>query len=340
MSEPAIAALTAHGQELGQRIVQALGHGEVVVVSDGAGSRIQELFAAGRPLVCIMALGIVVRILGPLAQNKETDPPVVVVDEAGQFAISVLGGHVGGANALAKQVAKALGAVPIITTASDALGLPPIDLIGRDWGWKIERSENLKRVAAAAVRGETIGVYQDIGRRDWWQAFGDWPATFQRLKFWPPQGYWAGVLVITDLALPSLELYPTVVYRPPTLVLGVGCRRGVPVAEIEDMFQSVCRDQGFAPLSLALVASAALKADEPGLIEFACRHGVPLRTFSLDELARVPDLPSPSEVVRQKIGIPGVAEPAARLAAPAGRLVTPKVKSTRITMALARREEV
>jgi cobalt-precorrin 5A hydrolase len=340
MTDPVIAALTPHGQELGRQIARALGRGEVVVVADGAASRLQELFVAGRPLVCIMALGIVVRILGPLARNKEKDPPVVVVDEAGQFAISVLGGHVGGANALAKQVATVLGAVPVITTASDVLGLPPVDLIGRDWGWKIEQGTNLKRVAAAAIRGEIIGVYQDIGRRDWWQQFGDGPATFQQFKFWPPQGYWAGVLAITDLMLPSLELYPTVVYRPPTLVLGVGCRRGVPVAEIEDMFQSVCRDQGFAPLSLALVATAALKADEPGLVEFASRHGVPLRSFSLEELAQVPDLPSPSEAVRQKFGIPGVAEPAALLAAPDGRLVMPKVKSTRVTMALARREDV
>lgn len=340
MTEPAIAALTPHGQALGQRIAQALGNGEVVVCADGAAPRLQELFVAGRPLVCIMALGIVVRVLGPLAQNKQTDPPVVVVDEAGQFAISVLGGHAGGGNALAKQVARALGAVPVITTASDALGLPPIDLIGRDRGWKIERDDNLKRVAAAAVRGEVIGVYQDIGRRDWWQAFGDWPAAFQRIKFWPPQGYWAGLLAITDLLLPSFDLYPTVIYRPPTLVLGVGCRRGVPVTEIEEMFQAVCRDQGFSVLSLAVVATAALKADEPGLVEFAARHSVPFRAFSIEELGRVPDLPTPSETVRQKIGIPGVAEPAALLAAPGGRLVTPKVKSQRITMALARWEDV
>jgi cobalt-precorrin 5A hydrolase len=340
MPEPAIVALTPHGLELGQRLVQALGQGEVVSAQANARAILQELFDAGRPLICVMALGIVVRILGPIAQNKATDPPVVVIDEAGQFAISVLGGHEGGANALAKQVAKALGAVPVITTASDALGLPPVDLIGRDWGWKIERRENLKRVAAAAVRGEIIGLYQDIGRRDWWQPFGAWPANFQRVKFWPVQGYWAGLLVITDLEMPGFDLYPTVVYRPPTLVLGVGCRRGVPCAEIDDMFRALCKQQGFAPLSLGLVATASLKADEPGLQEFAAAHGVPLRAFSLEELGAVPDLPTPSETVRRKIGVPGVAEPAAILAASDGRLVVPKQRSNRVTMALARRENV
>jgi len=334
-----IIALTPNGLDLGRRLAETLG-GEIISAQPSAKETLQQLFDAGRPLICIMALGIVVRILGPLAQNKETDPAVVVIDEAGQFAISVLGGHIGGANALAKQAARAIGAVPVITTASEALGLPPVDLIGRDWGWKIERPENVKRVAAAAVRGENIGVYQDIGRRDWWQVFGEWPANFQRIKFWPPQGYWAGLVIITDLQLPELDLYPSVVYRPPTLVLGVGCRRGVPTEQIEVMFQDVCRDQAFAPLSLGAVATATLKAEEPGLLEFASRHRVPLRTFTLEQLAAVPDLPSPSENVHRKFGVWGVAEPAAILAAGTGRLVMLKRRGQRITMALARREDV
>ena len=195
-------------------------------------------------------------------------------------------------------------------------------------------------MAAAAVRGETIGVYQDIGRRDWWQVFGEWPARFSGSSSGRRKGYWAGVLVITDLQLPGLDLYPSVIYRPPTLVLGVGCRRGVPAEQIEAMFQDVCRDQGFATLSLGMVATATLKADEPGLVEFAARHGVPLRVFTLEELAAIPDLPSPSENVHRKLGVWGVAEPAAMLAAAPGRLVMLKRRGERITMALARREDV
>jgi cobalamin biosynthesis protein CbiG len=316
-----------------------LGRGEVVEAAGSARPKLEELFAAGRPLVCVMALGIVVRLLGPLARDKEADPAVVVVDEAGQFAVSVLGGHAAGANALTKEVAQALGAVPVITTASDALGLPALDLIGRDWGWKIERRENLTRVMAAAVRGETIGVFQQVGRRDWWQQFGPWPVTIQHIKCWPAQGYWPGLLAITDLALPAADLYPTIVYRPPSLMLGVGCRRGVSCAEIEALFQHVCRTRGFAPLSLGAIATATLKVDEPGLNEFAARHDVPLLTFSLKELAQVADLPTPSERVRAKIGIAGVAEPAALLAAGTRALVMPKHRGERVTMALARRED-
>lgn len=339
MTELAIVTLTPNGQDLGHRLAEALGQGVVFSEQSSAKETIQQIFQAGQPLICIMALGIVVRILGPLAKNKKTDPAVVVIDEAGQFAISVLGGHAGGANELAKKAAKAIGAVPVITTASDALGLPPLDLIGRDWGWKIERPEYVKPVAAAMVRGETIGVYQDIGRRDWWRGFGEWPMNFQRIKFWSPQGYWAGLLVITDLALPKLDLYPSIVYRPPTLILGVGCRRGVPYEQIEAMFQDIFREQGFSPLSLGAVVTATLKADEPGLVEFATRHDVPLRAFTLEKLAAVPDLPSPSKNVHRKFGVWGVAEPAAILAAGTNRLVMPKQRGERITMALARRED-
>lgn len=340
MNDLAVVALTPHGRELGQRIVAALGRGTVFSAEGGARPQLAELFQAGRPLICVMALGIVVRIIGPLAQDKETDPPVVVVDEAGQFAISVLGGHVAGANELAKEVANGLGAVVVITTASDALGVPPVDLIGRDWGWKIERRENLKRVAAAVVRGETIGVYQDIGRRDWWSVFGEWPRSFQWIKVWPPKGYWAAVLAITDLQLAGLDLYPGLSYRPPTLVLGIGCKRGVSCAALEEMFQHVCRAQGFSPLSLGSVATISLKADEPGLLEFTAVHHVPLRIFSPEEIAAVPDLPSPSQQVKDKIGVWGVAEPAALLAANTDRLVMRKERGPGITMALARRENV
>jgi len=337
VSDPVILCLTPNGRALGARLAQVLG-GEVIAAQPQVRQAMQDLFQAGRPLVCVMALGIVVRILGPLIRDKETEPPVVVVDEAGTFAISVLGGHKGGANALAKEVARVLGAVPVITTASDALGLPSMDLLGQEWGWQIERREDLTRVAAAVVRGDCIGVYQDAGRRDWWQAFGDWPATFQILPSWPPQGSWAGVLAISDRCLPAVEGCPVVVYRPPSLVVGTGCRRGVPVDEIDLLFEKTCQTHGFASRSLGLVATVSLKANEPGLQAFAARRQVPLRTYSPEELAGVGPLPTPSAKVRAKIGIAGVAEPAAMLAAGTTALLVPKVRGPRVTMALARSE--
>ncbi len=337
MHDPLIVALTPRGRDLGLRLAQALG-GEVVLPAGAVRETLQSAFRAGQPLVCVMALGIVVRVLGPLAADKRTDPPVLAIDEAGRFVIPVLGGHTGGANDLARAAARVLGAVAVITTASDALGLPAVDLIGCEWGWRIESTEHLPAVAAAVVRGEPVGVRQDAGRRDWWMSFGAWPESFVPLDTWPPGGRWAGLLVISDRALPPVDCGPTVVYRPPTLVLGIGCRRGVPRAEIEELFAQVCASEGLAPLSVGAVATASLKADEPGLLAFAEARGVPLRAFPLEELARVGPLATPSEAVHARIGIAGVAEPAALLAADAGELLVSKRRGRRVTLAVARRE--
>jgi cobalt-precorrin 5A hydrolase len=376
MKALAIVALTPRGAKLGECIAAALGQGEVLHVAGETRLKLTELFQAGRPLVCIMALGIVVRVLGPVAGDKATDPPVVVVDEAGKFAISVLGGHQGGANELAREVAAALGGMAVITTASDTLGLPAVDLIGKSLEWKIDPQSKVTEVAAAVVRGERIAVFQDHGRRDWWQEFGEWPATFERAgergvitprvsaRFQsahlqdevtvdgsahfqdeaasdisalgglsPPAR-----LVITDRIFPY-DNVPTILYRPPTLVAGIGCRRGTPFEAIELLFTEVCTNHGYSPLSLAQVATVTLKADEPGLIEFARRHAVSLRCFTPEQLVAVPDIPNPSETVRSKIGIPGVAEPAALLAARTSTLLVPKQKSDQVTIALARIEE-
>jgi cobalt-precorrin 5A hydrolase len=339
MSEPAITALTPRGLDLGRRLAGALGRAEVVPVRGDARPALQALFHAGRPLICIMPLGVVVRLLGPVLSDKQAEPPVVVVDEAGRFAVSVLGGHAGGGNALARRVAGALGAVPVVTTASDVLGLPAVDLIGRDRGWRVEDSACLTAVAAAVVRGDPVGVYQDAGCRDWWQEFGPWPEHFRRLETLPAPADLAALLVISDRLLPISgdKKAPVVVYRPATLVLGAGCKRGVPAAEIEALFGQVWAEHHLSPLSLAAVATVSLKADEPGLLEFAAGHGVPLRAFSPEELAGVGPLPTPSEQVRRRIGIAGVAEPAALMAAGADRLLVTKVRGARVTMAVARR---
>lgn len=337
MNDLAIVTLTPRGQQLGQRIVQALGCGAIVPAEDAVRSRLTELFRAGRPLVCVMALGIVVRILGPLTASKQTDPPVVVVDEAGRFAVSVLGGHQAGANDLAEAVGRAIGALPVVTTASEALQLPPLDLLGKPWGWQREDDADLTALAAAAVRGQPIAVYQDAGCPFWWQAYPRWPAHFHWVPTWP-EGSWAGVLAITDRLWPRRDC-PMVIYRPKTLILGVGCRRGVPDSELEELFQQVWQTHRLAPRSLAAVATVTLKENEPGLRTFAQRHGVPLQAYPVAALAAVGHLATPSTQVRRLIGISGVAEPAALLAASTTTLLVPKCKGKRATMAVARRKE-
>ena len=293
-------------------------------------------------IVGVMALGIVVRLAGPLASDKRTDPAVVVVDDAGRFAVSVLGGHGAGANELARDVARVLGATPVVTTASEARGLPAVDLVGRDLGWKIERAENLTRVAAAVVRGQTVAVWQDAGATDWWRPFGAWPENFVRLE---------------RLGRPRRDrpgrrpghLRPGRARRTacrPTGRSSTGRRRswrgsaasgGRPARRSTPGSITVFSAHGLAPGSLAAVATVTLKADEPGLIAFAAGRGVPLVAFPPEELADQPGIETPSERVRSKIGIAAVAEPAALRAAGAAKLLVTKQKGPGVTVAVARR---
>ncbi len=291
-------------------------------------------------IVAVMALGIVVRLIGPLASDKRSDPAVVVVDDAGRYAICVLGGHGAGANELTREVAEILGATPVITTASESQGLPAVDRIGRNWGWAIERTENLTRVAAAVVRRQTVAVWQDAGSPDWWRPFGTWPDHFIRLRSWNewPALRPAALLVISDRVEPDdLPHDRTVVYRPPTLVVGIGCRRGTALEAIDAWVEKVFAEHGLARNSLAEVATVTLKVDERGLLAFASERGVPFVAFPPEQLADQAGIESPSELVRSKIGIAAVAEPAALRAAGAARLLVPKQKGPGVTLAVARR---
>jgi cobalt-precorrin 5A hydrolase len=293
-------------------------------------------------IVAVMALGIVVRLVAPLLRDKRHDPAVVVVDEAGRFAISTLGGHEAGANALARDLARILGAAAVITTGSDVQGLPAVDLIGNDLGWVIEHRENLARVAAAVVRRERIAVWQDAGSPDWWRAFGPWPHSFVCLESWDAWRDFnpAGMLVISDRVLPDdVPIERAIVYRPPTLVAGIGCRRGTPAPAIERFLTNVFAEYGLAEASLSAVATATLKVNEPGLIEFAAERRLPLLTFTSEELAAQEGVETPSERVRARVGIAAVAEPAALRAAGAKRLLVSKRIGPGITLAVARGPE-
>jgi cobalt-precorrin 5A hydrolase len=294
-------------------------------------------------IVAIMALGIVVRLAGPLASDKRRDPAIVVVDDAGRFAISVLGGHRSGANDLAHRVAALLDATPVITTASDSLGVPAADQIGRDHGWSIEWAENLTRVAASIVRRERVAVWQDAGQTYWWRPFGRWPEYFVRLTDWSELDplHPAALLVITDRVVPAARLLAdrTLIYRPPTIVAGVGCKRGTTLQTLEDWTDKVFDAHGLSPRSLAAVATVTLKMDEPGLFAFAAKRGVPLVAFPPQQLDGCPGIETPSARVKAKIGIAAVAEPAALRASGATRLLVAKQKGPGLTIALARRPE-
>lgn len=208
------------------------------------------------------------------------------------------------------------------------LPTPAVDQIGRRWGWKLERSENHDRVAAAVTGGLPVAVYQDAGRRDWWQPFGSWPHHFERIAAWPGQARWRAVLVISDRllsALPAELAEHTVVYRPPTLALGVG---GGPLSchELEGCVAKLFTAHRLCEASLTALAAGVANKHSAGFAEFADGREIPFLTYAADKLALV-----------SAPGRADACEAAAMLAAGVRELIVPRTLVGGATLAVARR---
>jgi cobalamin biosynthesis protein CbiG len=275
-------------------------------------------------------VGATVRLLAPWLRGKDLDPAVVAVDDAGQYAVALLSGHRGGANALARDVASAIGAQPIVTTASDSRGLLAVDLLGAEEGWRIEASpEALRRAAAAVINNEPVGFYQDAG------APIDLPPGITRLSSLQQAQGLGALLVVTDRCIDRVG--PSqVVYRPPSLVVGVGCSSGASTSDVLETIELALHAGRLSRASLALLATIDRRAAEPGMLAAAQALDVPLKAYSAETLGQVKALPNPSHIVEAAVGTPGVCEPAALLASGATSLLVPKVKTKRVTAAIAR----
>ena len=274
-------------------------------------------------VVCFLAVGATVRLLAPLLNGKHEDPGVVCVDEALRFAVPVLGAHQGGGNALARRVADTLGAEPVITTASDAAGSVGLDEFGADLGFRIEPGSDLAAVGAAILSGDRVTFTADT----------EWPLPALPSNVVRTDRPEPGVpaVVVTDLTIDSAER--AVVYRPPSLLVGVGASRGAPAEEIGQLIDGTLAELGLSPRSVRHIATADVKADEPGLL--AAAAGPRLAGGHLPgRLAAVP-VPNPSEVVRRAVGTPSVAE-AAALVEPGATLLAAKRASAHATVAVAR----
>jgi cobalt-precorrin 5A hydrolase len=372
MSRIALVAISRRGAALARRLAVAL-EGEVTLhlerrllqPGDQATAFdlplrpvIRPLFQQHQALVLFMPVGAVVRLLAPSLGDKHRDPAVVCVDDAGRFAVSLLSGHVGGADQLAEEVARILGAAPVITSASHVTGTLAVDLLGRKLGWTLEaESPAVTRASAAVVNGERVGVFQEAGEPNWWppdRRLPDNIILYSSLEDLA-RGGCAAALLITDREVPraggsyqqALGDIPLVLYRPRSLAVGMGCRRGVPRAELEELLVDTFSGCNLSRRSLSCIATADLKQDEVGILELAEQYDVPVVCYSAEDLnavferspagvAEIASRPTPSDRAHSLLGIWGVSEPAALLAAGSRELLVPRRKTTRATIAVAR----
>jgi cobalt-precorrin 5A hydrolase len=279
-----------------------------------------EVWSDYQALVCVMATGIVVRTIAPLLRDKYRDPAVVVCDEAGRFAVSLLSGHLGGANELAHRVAAATGGQAVLTTASDVLGRTALDLWCRDWGLTPASKEALTHA---------MGKLVDRGNLTLWSRYS-MPVLPADLM---PVAERTAADLIVDSRVDACER--AALLHPKTLVVGIGCNRGTPAMAISRAVEATCRQYRLAPQAIAQLASIDLKQDEAGLLEYARQHSLAITFFNKDQLNAVEGIVA-SEAVQRATGAKGVAEPAALLCAgPGSTLLVPKMKWTDVTTAVA-----
>ncbi|WP_432181977.1 precorrin-3B C(17)-methyltransferase [Streptomyces sp. NBC_00063] len=277
------------------------------VYEGSVGDAVRRAFTECEQVVCFLATGAVVRLVAPLLRDKHVDPGVVCVDEAGRFAVSLLGGHEGGANALAREVAAVLEAEPVVTTATDAVDVPGLDMLG------LPVEGDVAGVTRAVLDGEPVALHAELA-----YPLPPLPANVA------PGRAAAHAIRVSDRAVEPADR--EVVVRPPSLVVGVGASKGAPADEVLGLVRDTLRDAGLSPLSVTRLATVDAKAGEPGIVAAAEQLGVPVVTYGAETLAAV-TVPNPSDAPLDAVGTPSVAEAAALVAG--GELLVPKRKSVR-----------
>jgi cobalt-precorrin 5A hydrolase len=301
------------------------------------GPLLQETFLGYDAHVFVISVGAVVRMIAPLLRDKKVDPAVICVDDAARFSICVLSGHVGRGNVFAERVAAALGATPVVTTASDALGTLTVDILGRDLGWTLDDPDrNVTRACAAVVNETRVLFVQETGEPAFWPIEKALPkgVSYATSLDGVDPAAWEMLLVVShrDVARTHPACFErAVIYRPRSLVLGVGCDRLTPLPLLERGIAATFTTHGLSEKCVQALATVDKKADEPALLALAAARGWPLLIYpaeALDALGAPEGVENPSDRVKAFVGTRGVCEPAALLGAGARRLLVPKQRYT------------
>ena len=340
-------SFTDSGQALAEKLAGGLNQKEMEAQTFRCGNPLSlsefasQGFREAEALIFVGAMGIAVRAIAPHVVSKVKDPAVVVIDERGNNAISVLSGHLGGGNELTQLVAEITGANPVITTATDVQGVFAIDLWTKKNNCKILRPDRIKVISAALLSGEKVDFVSD------YEISGQVPKNVE-LRVLRGQkedkvesctsevcfGERANVLVSIDKTKIENAKEKCLVAVPQIAYLGVGCRKGTTEHAIEECFEEFMRKSGISADAICLVCSIDLKKDEEGLISFCKKHELEFKTFSAEQLSAVEGEFSGSDFVQKITGVDNVCERSA-ICGSGGIIVNRKMAKNGVTMAIA-----
>ena len=278
----------------------------------------EDSFYWADTLVFVGSCGLAVREIAPYVKDKRTDPAVVCIDELGKFVIPLLSGHIGGANALARKIAQALGAVPVITTATDINEKFSVDTWAAKHGYVISSMKAVKAVSAAILEN-TVPLCSEFPI-----------VTALPAGVAAGENGTVGICITCRIKEPYEE---TLRLIPKILHLGIGCRKGTESAAIREAVETALKENNIDHRAIKCVASIDLKSEEAGILQFCEEKKLPAAFYSAEELKAVPGEFTPSEFVQSITGVDNVCERSALIGAK--ELIVKKTAMNGVTVAVA-----
>ena len=348
MENVSVLAITKNGINIGEKLKELFPNWDIFVpsklsnenksiiwYSEPTSDKIIELFKNSNALICLFSLGAVIRLIAPHLKDKKTDPAVIVIDDKTNFVISVLSGHIGGANELTQEISEKLNALPVITTAADVNKTIAVDLVGREFGWKIDDETTVTKISAHMVNAEPIGVFQQTGNKKWYKELPKNVTIYNSLEELKKSNSKAH-LIISDTIIDNELAQESVIYRPQSLVIGIGLHWDTTKDTIKDGIEHCLKKFNLSSKCIAKLVSIKKPEDVQGLIDLGKEMQIPVEYVNREELAEI-ITPNPSSTVKAFEGTASVSE-AAAIKISNGELIVEKQKfPPNLTVAIARK---
>ena len=347
MEKVSVLAITKNGINIGIKLKELFPNWEIfapvklsnennsiIWYSEPTSDKIIELFKNSNALICLFSLGAVIRLIAPHLKDKKTDPAVIVIDDKTNFVISVLSGHIGGANELTQEISEKLNALPVITTAADVNKTIAVDLVGREFGWRIDDDTTVTKISAHMVNAEPIGVFQQTNDQKWYKQLPKNVTIYDSLEELKKSNSKAH-LIISDTIIDNELSQESVIYRPQSLVIGIGLHWDTTKDTIKEGIEHCLKKFNLSSKSIAKLVSIKKPEDVQGLIDLGKEMGVSVEYVNREDLAEI-SAPNPSETVKAFEGTASVSE-AAAIKVSEGQLIVEKQKfPPNLTIAIAR----
>ena len=326
MKKVAIISITKNGDKIMNTILrdgryEYVPYRSAVSKKEKMSNIVKDIFDDVDAIVFTCSLGICVRVIAPFIKSKKTDPAVVCIPNGGLMAISVLSGHLGGANKLATELAGILGAQPIITTATDIMGIKAPDIIAKENGLYIDSMADCKKISSILVDSGEVAILDEDGiiKEPGYKEYNE-------------NERYEGIITITNKADRYYDNCLKLIRR--NIVLGIGCRKNYDPEQMKTQVLDKLKEMNLHEKSIAVVCSIDIKAQEPAIMELSKYFGVPYKTFTAKQILKVENLFKVSEFVKSAIGVGAVAEPCVYLAG--AEIIMHKVSMDAMTLAIGK----